>query len=75
MALLANCSAVDNAGMDSKANDAPRALIHDDQHPMCLEDQRFTAKEVYAPKTVFAVGEEREPGRPVVSGLGPEMIG
>jgi hypothetical protein len=41
--------------MYGKPNDPARELVHDDHDPMRVQRKRFTAKEIHAPKTVFAV--------------------
>jgi len=61
--------------MDSESNDSPGKLIHDDHHPVGLEDQRFTSKEIHTPQTIFTVAQECEPGRTVRSRLRPVMPG
>src|SRR5262249_1997842 len=56
--------AIHDAAVYAKADDATRALIHHDQHPVCVEDRRFAAKQVETPQTVLCVTQDREPGRP-----------
>ena len=41
------------AGMEAKADDTPRELIHDHKHPVALQKNGFTSKQVNAPKTVL----------------------
>jgi hypothetical protein len=43
------CRAVDVATLDAKANDPPRELIHNDEHPMGNERGRLTAEQIHAP--------------------------
>ena len=61
--------------MDSETDDSPSKLIHDNHHPVRLEDQRFTSKKIHTPQTVFAVAQESEPGRTVRSRLRPVVPG
>jgi hypothetical protein len=56
--------AIHDAAVHAKAHDATRALIHHDQHPVCVEDGRFAAKQVETSQTVLRVTQDREPGRP-----------
>ncbi|MEN8108573.1 MAG: hypothetical protein ABFS22_11275 [Pseudomonadota bacterium] len=46
------------ADMYTEANDAPRELIHDHEHPVTLQKNGFTPKQVNAPKAVPGVSEE-----------------
>jgi len=39
--------------MEAKADDTPRELIHDHKHPVALQKNGFTSKQVNAPKTVL----------------------
>ena len=47
--------------MDGKAHDATRALVHRDQHPVCVQDGRFASKHIETPQTVLRMTEDREP--------------
>src|SRR5262249_12534779 len=51
--------AVDNSWVDSKSDDPTRVLVHDDQHPIRSQCDRFAAKQIEAPQTVLHVAEER----------------
>src|SRR5262249_32950716 len=62
----AQCYAVDDATADAKANNAPRELIHHDQHPMRSQSSGLASEQIAAPQAVFAVGEKSEPGRAIV---------
>ena len=64
---------VDGARLHPKANDFPRKLIHHDQDPMRLEEDRFNPKQVQAPKAVFGLPKQREPGRTIRGILGSLM--
>ena len=46
------------AGMEAKADDTPRELIHDHKHPVVLQKNGFTLKQVNAPKTVLRVSRK-----------------
>ncbi len=61
--------------MDAETNNSPAVLIHNNHHPVRLEDQRFASKEVHTPQTVFTVAKESESGWPVRSRLGSVMPG
>jgi hypothetical protein len=56
---------IDRSWLHGEADDAAGKLIHHDHHPVRLEDQRFTTKQIETPKAVLGVSEEREPGQPV----------
>jgi len=56
--------AVNDAAMHAKAHDAPRTLVHHDEHPVCAQSSRFASKQIKTPQTVLRVTEGREPGRP-----------
>ena len=55
-------NAIDVGGFDAEADDAAAENVHDQHHPMAAQDDRFAAKEIYAPQTTFRVGDECEPG-------------
>ena len=38
-----------------------KAVVHDNQHPICLQDRRFTMEQVEAPQTVLHMTDERQP--------------
>ncbi len=61
--------------MDSETNDSPAKLIHNNHHPVRLEDQQFTSKKVHTPQTVFTVANESEPGRTIRSRPRPAIPG
>jgi hypothetical protein len=46
------------ARLHGEADDAAGELIHDDHHPIGVEDQGFTTKEIDAPEAVLGVSEE-----------------
>ena len=46
-------------GTHAKANDAPRELIHD--HPVGLEQNRLTPKQIHVSETIFHVADESQP--------------
>src|SRR5262245_42128872 len=49
--------------MHADADKASRELVHDDEHPVALKDDRLASKEVHAPKAVGGVADERQPRR------------
>jgi len=49
---------IDGAWLYDKADDAPGELIHHHHHPVRLNHQRFTTKEIDAPEAVFGMSEE-----------------
>jgi hypothetical protein len=49
---------IDVPRMYAKADNAPSELIHDHKHPVALQENGFTPKQVNAPQTVFRVSEE-----------------
>ena len=57
----AQCDAVDICSVDAKADDAPSKLVHDDEHPVALQQNRFTPKQVDAPKAVLGVADKGQP--------------
>ena len=46
---------IDIAGMDTQADDAPCELIHDHEHPVALQKNGFTPKQVNTPESVLRV--------------------
>jgi hypothetical protein len=61
---VAQCDAIHDATVHAKAHDAPRTVVHHDEHPMCVQDGRFAPKQIKTPQTVLRVTKDREPGRP-----------
>ena len=47
--------AVHIANVDSKSDDSPCELVHDDHYPMRPQHDRFAAEQVDAPQTVFGM--------------------
>jgi len=52
---------IDLTGMHTETDNAPCELIHDDEHPVALQKNRFTPKQVDAPKAVLRVSSDGEP--------------
>jgi len=52
---------IDIAGVDAKANDTPRTLIHDKEHPVGFQQNGFAAKQIHAPEAVFCALRHRIP--------------
>ena len=59
--------------MYTKANDAPCELIHDHEHPMCLEQNRLTPKQIDTPEAIFHMANESQPGRTSI-GIGGRVV-
>ena len=59
--------------LHAKANDAPRELVHDHEHPVGVEQNGLTTKKIGAPKTVFQMADKRQPGR-AVTGIGSRAV-
>src|SRR5215468_3271100 len=55
------CQAIDNATLDPESDDSPCVLVHDDQHPIRFQCDRFTTEEVEAPKAILHMADERQP--------------
>jgi hypothetical protein len=55
------CQAIDNSALDPESDDSPCVVVHDDQHPIRLQRDRFTTQQVDAPKTVLHMADERQP--------------
>ncbi len=45
-------------GMYTEADNAPSELIHNDKHPVALQKNGFTPKQVDAPKAILRVSEQ-----------------
>src|SRR5206468_1705703 len=56
--------AIHDAAMHAKADDATRALIHHDEHPVCTQEGRLASKQIETPQTVLRMTEDREPRWP-----------
>ena len=72
------CGTIDCSRMDAESNDPARVLIHGHQDPVGPQRSRFAPEEIHAPKAVFHVPQESQPGRtirvlsrPVVTGENP----
>jgi len=53
--------AIDDSALDPESDDSACVLVHDNQHPICLQGHRFTAEQVEAPQTVLHMTDERQP--------------
>jgi hypothetical protein len=60
--------------MHPKSNDSPRELIHDEEDPVRFEHHGFAPEQINAPKTVFHMTDEGEPGGPIL-GIWPIFPG
>ena len=67
---LAQRGAINDAAMHAKAHDAPRTLVHHDEHPVCMEDGRFAPKQIQTPQTVLRVTRTVSQDGPTESGFG-----
>jgi hypothetical protein len=61
--------------MDSKADDAPSELIHNNEHPMALQKNGFTPEQVNAPEAILGVPKESQPRWPIGARVWPVMCG
>jgi len=55
--------AVDVSTFDAKADDAAGEYFHDQQHLMTVQEDRFAAEEVDAPKAILRLSDQGQPGR------------
>jgi hypothetical protein len=53
--------AVDDSGLNSKSDNAPRELIHYDENPMGSQGCGFATKEIDAPQTVSRTAQKGQP--------------
>ena len=58
-----NRYAVDACMLDAEADDAPSEHVHDQHDPMAVQQDRFAAEQINAPKTVLRLGKKAEPAR------------
>src|SRR6059036_3688024 len=61
---LAQRNAIYDAAVHAEAHDAPRTVVHHDEHPVCVQCRRLASKQIKTPQTVLRVTKDREPGRP-----------
>jgi len=52
---------IDITGMHAETYDAPSAVIHEQEYPVALQVNVFTAKQVDAPEAALAMSEEAQP--------------
>jgi hypothetical protein len=55
---------IDVTAMNAVPDYATRVLIHDDQHPVRIEQDRFAAEEVDTPQAILGLAEAGEPRGP-----------
>src|ERR1700681_262793 len=55
---------IDRTTVYADSDEATGELVHDHEHPVALEHDGLTAKEVHAPQAVSRVSDERQPRRP-----------
>src|SRR5262249_32137749 len=53
--------AIDDSALDPESDDSACVLVHDNQHPICLQGDRFTTEQVEAPQTVLHMTDESQP--------------
>jgi hypothetical protein len=63
----AQVDARDGPRVHADAHEATSELIHDHEHPLGPQHERFAAKEVDAPEAGSGVSNQRQPRRPVPS--------
>jgi hypothetical protein len=66
---------IDHAGLNGEADDAPSELIHHYHHPVRLQKQRFTTKQIDAPEAVLGMSEKSEPRWTAGVACRPTMFG
>ena len=71
----AQCDAIDISCVYTKADDAPSELVHDHEHPVALQKNGFTPKQINAPEAVLRVPDEGQPRRSTATGTWPVMCG
>lgn len=49
---------IDNAGLNSKTDDPASVLVHDHEHPIRSQGDRFASDEVETPQAVLDMSEE-----------------
>ena len=60
---------------DAKADDTTGEDVHDQQHPMAAQDDRFNAEQIDTPNAVFCLSDKRQPGRTIGMRLGSKACG
>src|SRR5262249_32930040 len=58
---LAERHTINDSALDPESDDSPCVLVHDDQHPIGLQCDRFTTEQVEAPQTILHMADERQP--------------
>ncbi len=53
---------IDRALVYGKSNDPAAPLVHDEQHPVGMQGDGLTTKQIDTPQTVFCMADERQPG-------------
>ena len=62
--------------LGAEADDAATEYVHDHQHPVTTQQDRFTAEQIEAPEAVLRLRDEGQPGRSVGAGVvGPVVLG
>ena len=69
-----NRYAVDVFTLDAKTDDAAGEDVHDEQHPVTAQEDRFAAERIQAPEAVLGLGDQRQPGGPTGSGVARPVV-
>jgi hypothetical protein len=48
---------IDGTGLYAESNNSARELIHDDEHPMALQNEGFATEQIDAPQAIFEMTE------------------
>jgi hypothetical protein len=72
---VADGGAINHAGMYADPDDSTGEMVHDDQHPVGLEDNRLATEEIGTPQTVLRVPEKGQPGRAARARLSVVVFG
>ena len=59
----AEAGAIDDPAVHAESDDAAGELVHHHEHPIALEDDGLTAKQVDTPQAVGGLSDERQPRR------------
>ncbi len=71
---LAKRGSIDIASMNTKADDAPCKLVHDNKDPVGLEENGLAPEQIDAPEAIFHMADKGEPRGPI-SGILAKVFG
>jgi hypothetical protein len=57
----AQVDARDGSRVHADAHQTTGEVIHDHEHPICPQHERFAAKQVHTPEAVGGIADERQP--------------